>query len=93
MKYSVCILYIYIYIYRERERHTRICIIYIYIYIYMYICNIVFFARRLGRRRGRAGGGRPRRLSAGKIVLHHSTANLPTNIVVFRGFASSIILG
>ena len=70
--------------------YIHICI-YIYIYIYIerdiciYVCMCVHRERERERERERAIMDCPR-------CLRDSTPNLPTDIVGFRGFDSSIIL-
>ena len=95
--------YIYICVKRERERYIYIYIyIYTYIYISMYIYIYIYWLIQV--REFREPGFRYlcARLLLGFVVstnyvmLYHirtrTTANLPTNIVDFRGFDSSVVL-
>ena len=84
-------MYVYIYIYIYLHILYTLCV-YIYIYIYMYII-IRLSCAPLGFPGTQPDGTNiPRALGALRITADSCTPNLPTNIVDFRGFDSSIIL-
>ena len=83
-------MYVYIYIYTHTEYS-----LYVYMYVYIYIYMFIFMAPSA------ASAGRGHRSAAEKreqvrhlcVCLHEGgTPDLPTNIVDFRGFDSSMIL-
>ena len=76
VQYSI---HIYIYIYRERDTFIYIYIYIHILYIHMFICLFIFIAESLG-------------LWGFRRIPFSYTANLPSNIVGFKGFDSSTIL-